>query len=120
MTSFLPIAFNSTSLPESSPSALMRQLLLLLLFEDNLECGARSIGVRWWVLDEEPYVRLVPAKKPPLRRYALIEGKDTTMMATAISAIESMTARMLVSTLGAWITVHLQTFVHACITSIVA
>lgn len=37
MTSFLAMAFNSTSLPESSPSALMRQLLLLLLLEDSLE-----------------------------------------------------------------------------------
>jgi len=75
----------------------MRQLLLLLLFEDSLGRGARSIGVRWGLDDEDLCVRLVPARKPPLRRYALIDGRDTTMMATAISAIDSTTVELLVS-----------------------
>jgi hypothetical protein len=48
--------------------------------------------------DDDPYVRLEPAKKPPLRRYALIDGRDTTMMATAISAIERTTMKLLVRT----------------------
>jgi hypothetical protein len=66
------------------------------------------------------------AKNPPRLNEALIDGSDTTMIAAAISAMESTTAD--VSTLGresgklGFASLQgkdLQTLVHACITSMV-
>ena len=83
--------FSSTSLPESS-SIGPRPLGLLRIIGREKPFDP-TIGVRRPYLerDDELPEFLLDENKPPRRNQCRIDGSDTTMIATAISAMESTT-----------------------------
>jgi len=119
MTSFLDMVFSSTSLPESS--SVCTRAVCLPLLEGRKKLCDPDAGV--WC----PYVRepeecdfLFEEKRLPRRRKDLIDGNETTMMATAISVMERTSIHVLATDQVVFDCMHLQTLVQAYMTSIVA
>jgi hypothetical protein len=81
-----------------------------------------AIGVRrpYFVFDEDEPENLFDENMPPRRRKDRIDGSDTTMMATAISAIDKISTRELECEHDGQFHIHIQTLFHAWITSMVA
>jgi hypothetical protein len=89
MTSLRLIVLSSTSLPESSSMRILWPRFARAY--GRAKALEPEIGVRspYFVRDEEDPVFLLEEKKLPRLKNDLMDGNDTTMMATAISAIDS-------------------------------
>jgi hypothetical protein len=94
MTSFLPMKFNSTSLPESSSSGV--RPVGLRRIDWRLKPFDPPIGARrpYFEGDDEFPEFLFDENIPPRRRKDRMDGSDTIMIATAISAMESTSTHL--------------------------
>jgi hypothetical protein len=86
---------SSTSLPESSSIRILWPCFARAYGRGKLFEPEIGVRIPYFVRDEEDPVFLFDEeKKLPRRKKDLIDGKETTMMATAISAIDSTSTHL--------------------------